>query len=68
MTVGTQMSKAIATVESATVSMKTFALETEDEQAKQTFQQLAETFDDALATLRGRQQYIERQEPQYKQQ
>lgn len=68
MTVGTQMSKAIVTVQSAAATMKTFALETEDQNAKQTFQQLAKTFDDALATLQGRQKYIEEQEPQYKQQ
>lgn len=68
MTVATQMSKAIATVESAAATMKTFALETQDPQNKQTFQQLAQTFDDSLKTLQGRQQYIENQEPQYKQQ
>ena len=68
MTVGTQMSKAIATVQSAAATMKTFALETQDQTAKQTFQQIAQTFDDALATLQGRQQYTEEQEPQYKQQ
>ena len=68
MSVATQMSKAIATVQSAAATMKTFALETQDQQAKQTFQQLANTFDDALLQLQGRQQYIESQEPQYKQQ
>ncbi len=68
MTVATQMSKAIATVQSAAATMKTFALETQDQQAKQTFQQLAKTFDDALVQLQGRKQYIEEQEPQYKQQ
>ena len=67
MTVSTQMTQAIATVQSAAASMKTFALETQDQTAKQTFQQLAETFDDALATLQGRQQHIEDEEPQYKQ-
>lgn len=67
MTVGTQMSKAIATVQNAAATMKTFALETEDQEAKQTFRQLAKTFDDALATLQGRQQYVEKQEPQYRQ-
>ncbi len=66
MTVGTQMTKAIATVESACATMKTFALETEDQEAKQTFQQLAQTFDNALQTLKGREQYIQEQEPQYK--
>jgi hypothetical protein len=68
MTVGTQMAKAIATVQSAAATMKTFALETQDEAAKQTFQELANTFDDALVKLQGRQKYIEEQEPQYKQQ
>ncbi|MCX7843376.1 MAG: DUF1657 domain-containing protein [Clostridia bacterium] len=68
MTVATQMSKAIATVQSTAATMKTFALETQDQQAKQTFQQLAKTFEDALLQLQGRQQYIEGQEPQYKQQ
>ena len=68
MTVGTQMQQAIATVQSASASMKTFALETQDQQAKQTFQHLAQTLDSALSTLQGRQQYIEREEPQYKEQ
>jgi len=62
------MAQAIATVQKAAATMKTFALETQDEAAKQTFQQLANTFDDALAKLQGRQKYIEKQEPQYKQQ
>jgi MinD-like ATPase involved in chromosome partitioning or flagellar assembly len=68
MTVGTQMAKAIATVQNAAATMKTFSLETQDQQAKQTFEQLAKTLDDAVETLTGRQQYIEQQEPQYKQQ
>lgn len=67
MTVGTQMSQAIATVQSAAATLKTFALEAQDQQAKQTFQELAKTFDTALTTLQQRQQYIEEQEPQYKQ-
>lgn len=68
MSVGTQMQQAIATVQSAAASMKTFALETQDQEAKQTFQQLAQTFDDSLKILQGRQQYIEKEEPQYKNQ
>lgn len=68
MTIGTQMQQAIAGIQSAASTMKTFALETEDQQAKQQFQQLAKTFDDAIQTLKQRQQYIEQQEPQYKQQ
>jgi hypothetical protein len=67
MTVGTQMKKAVASLESVASSMKTFALETQDQQAKEMYQQLAKTFDDALTTLKQRQTYVEQQEPQYTQ-
>jgi len=67
MTVGTQMQQAIASVQSAAASMKTFSLETQDVQAKQTFEQLAKTLDSAIGTLQQRQKYIKQQEPQYKQ-
>mgnify|MGYP002683137068 CR=1 FL=1 len=67
MTIGTQLQQAIASVQSAAASMKTFSLETQDQQAKQTFQQLAQTLDNAVVTLKGRKKYIEKQEPQYKQ-
>ncbi|HBF38726.1 MAG TPA: hypothetical protein DDW50_15585 [Firmicutes bacterium] len=65
MTVGTQVQKAIASVQSVSASMKTFALETQDKEAQQMFQQLAQTFDGALQTLQDRRKYIEQQEPQY---
>ena len=68
MTVGTQMQQAIAGIQSAAATMKTFALETQDKQAQQDFQQIAQQLDSALQTLQGRQKYIEQQEPQYKQQ
>jgi Protein of unknown function (DUF1657). len=67
MTVGTQMQQAIATVQSAAATMKTFSLETQDQEAKKTFEQLAQTFDSALNELKGREKYIQNQEPQYKQ-
>ena len=66
MTVGTQMQQAIAGIQSAAATMKTFALETQDKQAVQQFQQIAQQLDSSLETLKGRQQYIEQQEPQYK--
>ncbi len=67
MTVSTQLQQAISSIQSVSASMKTFALETEDQQAKQTFEQLAQTMDSSLESLKQRQQYIESQEPQYKQ-
>ena len=66
MTVGTQMQKAIAGLQSAASTMKTFALETQDQQAKNDFQQISNQLDSSLEILKGRQQYIEEQEPQYK--
>lgn len=67
MTVGTQMQQAIASVQNAAATMKAFSLETQDQQAKKTFERLAQTFDSALNELKGREQYIQTQEPQYKQ-
>lgn len=66
MTVGTQMQQAIAGIQSAAATMKTFALETEDKQAKQDFQNITQSLDSALETLKGRQKFIETQEPTYK--
>lgn len=66
MTVGTQIQQAIASVQSIASSMKTYALETQDQQAKQTFEELAQTMEDAVMKLQQRQKYIEQQEPQYK--
>lgn len=66
MTVGTQMQQAIAGIQSAAATMKTFALETEDKQAKNEFQEIAQQLDNSLEVLKGRQKYIQEQEPQYK--
>ncbi|BCZ48482.1 hypothetical protein psyc5s11_45490 [Clostridium gelidum] len=66
MTVGTQMQQAIAGIQSAAATMKTFSLETQDQQAKNDFQQIAQQLDSQLEILKGRQDYIQQQEPQYK--
>ncbi|MCB2294240.1 DUF1657 domain-containing protein [Clostridium algoriphilum] len=66
MTVGTQMQQALAGMQSASATMKTFSLETEDEQAKSDFEQIAEQLDSTIDVLKGRQKYIQKQEPQYK--
>lgn len=68
MTVGTQMQQAIAGIQSAAATMKTFALETQDQNAKKDFQQISQNLENALQTLQQRQKYIETQEPQFKQQ
>jgi len=68
MTVGNQLKQCIAEVQSAAANMKSFAQATQDQQASQTFEQLAQTLDNAVYTLEQRRQYVEEQEPQYKQQ
>ncbi len=67
MTVATQLQQTMASIQSAASNLKSFALETQDQQAKQLFEQLSRNMEDALKALRERQQYIESQEPQYKQ-
>lgn len=67
MTVGTQIQQAIAGIQSAAATMKTFSLETQIKTQKD-FQQIAQNLDNALQTLQQRQKYIESQEPQFKQQ
>ncbi len=68
MTVGTQLQQAIAGIQSTSAMMKTFALETQDETAKQEFQQIGYNLDNALQTLKNRQNYVNQQEPQFRQQ
>ncbi len=66
MTVGTQMQQTVASCESALASLKSFALETNDQNAKQMFQQLAEQQQSIVENLNTRLQYIQQEEPQYK--
>lgn len=66
MTVGTQMQSAIASAEGLAADLKTFALETQDQNVKQMFQQLAEQQKTIVDNLNTRLQYIQQEEPQYK--
>lgn len=67
MTVGTQMQQTISSCESAAASLKSFALETQDQNVKQMFQQLAEQQQTIVDNLNNRLEYIQQEEPQYKQ-
>ncbi|RKD23783.1 hypothetical protein BEP19_04965 [Ammoniphilus oxalaticus] len=66
MTVGTQLHQTLASAEGLKASFKTFSLETDDQQAKQMFSQLAETMTNVVNSLQERVTYVEQQEPQYK--
>jgi hypothetical protein len=68
MTVGTKVQKTLASAESVLASLKTFALETEDQNAKQLYNNLIHCQQTIVDSLNSRLQYIQNQEPQYKQQ
>ncbi|MDQ0253971.1 hypothetical protein J2S74_001344 [Evansella vedderi] len=68
MTVVTQVRQTLAGLKSAQASLETFALQTENQQAKQMFQTAAQQTQTIVDTLTPRLQQIEQEEPQYKQQ
>lgn len=65
MTVASQFAQALASAESVCASLKSFALETQDQQAKQMFQQLAQNMDNTVSQMKSRLNYIMQEEPQY---
>ena len=67
MTVGTQVRQAIAGLKSVQASFEQFALETENKQAKQMYQNAAEQTQQVLQSVEPRIAEIEQEEPQYKQ-
>ncbi|OHX49146.1 MULTISPECIES: DUF1657 domain-containing protein [Cytobacillus] len=68
MTVINDVKTAQAGLKSAQASFETFALGTENEQAKQLYQDAAKQTQSVLKSLEPRVKQIEQEEPQYKQQ
>ncbi|MFO7172706.1 MAG: DUF1657 domain-containing protein [Bacillota bacterium] len=67
MTVGTKMHQALTMAESLKAQLEMFGLETEDQQVKHQFFQMAQMMEkQIIPQLKGRVNYIESQEPQYK--
>lgn len=66
MTVGTKMHQTLASLEGAAADLKTYALETQDQGAKQMFTNFNQQLEGICQVLRGRVNYIEQQETQYK--
>ncbi|WP_342431845.1 DUF1657 domain-containing protein [Neobacillus sp. FSL H8-0543] len=67
MTVGTQVKQAIAGLKSAQASFEGFALATDNQNAKQLYQQAAQQTQSVLESLEPRLQEILTEEPQYNQ-
>lgn len=67
MTVGTQVKQALASLKSAQASFETFALATDNQNAKQLYQQAAQQTQQVLSSIEPRLQEIQAEEPQYNQ-
>ncbi len=68
MTVIDQVQQTLAGLKSAQASFETFALQTDNKQAKQMYQQAATQTQSIVDTLSPRVNQIIKEEPQYKQQ
>lgn len=67
MTVATQVKQAIFSLRSVQASFEQFALQTENQQAKQLYANAAEQTKQILQTVEPRLKEIEQEEPQYRQ-
>lgn len=66
MTVSSQIKEALSNLKSTQASLESFALQTQNQQAKQLFTSAAQQAKSIINTLEPRIQEIESQEPQYK--
>jgi hypothetical protein len=67
LTVQTQIQQALASAQSVEASLTQFSLETENQQAKQMYQQLAEQQKNIVQQLQTRYDQVLQEEPQFKQ-
>lgn len=66
MTVASQIKQTVAGLKSAQASFEQFALQTENKQAKQLYENAAQQTMAILQSIEPRVQQIEQEEPQYK--
>jgi hypothetical protein len=60
------MHHTLANLEGAAADLQTFALDSQDQTAKKMFNDLNRQLEGIVQTLKGRVNYVEKQEPQYK--
>jgi hypothetical protein len=66
MTVASDVKTCLASLKSAQASLETFALSTQNQEAKSMFEQAAQTTQSIVEQIAGRVQQLENEEPQYK--
>lgn len=67
MTVGTKIQQTIASAEGVAANLRTFSLDTDNQQAKQMYKQMAQNMDSIVQQLKAREQQVMQEEPQYNQ-
>lgn len=66
MTVGKQLHQTLASLRSSKADMETYALSTEDKNAQKMYSDYANQLQQMINSFKGRVNYVEQQEPQYK--
>ncbi|GAA0077457.1 hypothetical protein UT300005_18350 [Clostridium sp. CTA-5] len=65
MPTGTKLETALASAKGLAADMKTFSLDTDNQEAKQMFNQLANTMENVEQTIQSRLDFVKQEEPQY---
>ena len=68
MTTMSKLEEALAGAKGLQSQLKTFSLDTEDQQTQQMFTQLSSNLDNTVQMLQSRKDYVASEEPQYVQQ
>lgn len=65
MPTGNKLEKVLASAKGLASEMKTFSLDTDSTEAKETYKQLSNTMDNVVQTLQSRLDFVKQEEPQY---
>jgi hypothetical protein len=65
MPTGNKLEKALAEAKGLASDMKTFSLDTDNQEAKQMFNELSNTMENVAQTLQTRLDFVKQEEPQY---
>jgi len=65
LTTGTKLDKALASAKGLASDLKTFSLDTDNQEAKQMFDQLSNSMENIAQTLQTRVDFVKQEEPQY---
>ncbi|MBE6068292.1 MAG: DUF1657 domain-containing protein [Clostridium lundense] len=61
-----KLEQALASAQGLAAQLKTFSMDTNDQQSKQTFKQLSQTSENIAQTLQSRLDFVKSEEPQYR--